>query len=65
MKIFNVDYIAVFLLIDSTYFILHVFHGILHDFFLPVPYWWPVHPSTTCNKFERVFCQERFEMRIG
>lgn len=38
MWIFNVDYIAVFLSIDSTYFILHVFHGISHDFFLPVPY---------------------------
>lgn len=57
---------AVFLLIDYTYFILQVFHGILHDFFLPVPYWWPVHRSTSCKTFERdSFPQERFEMRKG
>lgn len=42
-----------------------MFHGILHDFFLPVPYW-PAHRSTTCKTFERdSFFQERFEMRKG
>lgn len=63
MWIFNVDYIAVFLVIDSTLSFKCSTASHMTSFCLS--YWWPVHRSTTCNKFERVFCQERFEMRIG